>query len=57
VDDNGNPDDTDADGMPDYLEDANGNGSVDSGETDWQSATDPGLKVLITRPANNSTIP
>lgn len=33
----GLPLDTDADGSPNYLEDANGNGSVDSGETDWQS--------------------
>jgi hypothetical protein len=29
--------DTDGDGVPDYLEDANGNGSTDSGETDWQT--------------------
>src|SRR6266498_4099349 len=29
--------DTDSDGTPDYLEDANGNGSVDSGETDWKN--------------------
>jgi len=33
---NGAPIDTDSDSVPDYLEDANGNGSVDSGETDWQ---------------------
>jgi hypothetical protein len=57
VDDNGVPLDTDGDGIPDYLEDANGNGLVDSGETDWQSATDLGLKVIITRPKNNSFIP
>jgi hypothetical protein len=57
VDANGNPIDTDGDGIPDYLEDANGNGSVDSGETDWQSATDLGLKVIITRPKNNSSLP
>jgi hypothetical protein len=53
----GNPIDTDGDGTPDYIEDANGNGAVDSGETDWQSATDLGLKVVITRPKNNSVIP
>ena len=57
VDGSGNPLDTDGDGTPDYIEDANGNGVVDSGETDWQSATDSGLKVTITRPKNNSTIP
>jgi hypothetical protein len=50
----GQPYDTDGDGVPDYLEDANGNGAVDSGETDWQSATDLGLKVLITRPRNGA---
>jgi hypothetical protein len=57
VDANGNPIDTDGDGIPDYIEDANGNGAVDSGETDWQSASDLGLKVLITRPKNNSVVP
>jgi hypothetical protein len=51
------PIDDDGDGVPSYLEDANGNGSVQSGETDWQSATDLGLKVIITRPKNGSTIP
>jgi hypothetical protein len=53
----GLPIDTDSDGTPDYLEDANGNGSVDSGETDWQSGTDPGLRVLITRPRNGAILP
>jgi len=50
---NGVPIDTDSDGVPDYQEDANGNGSVDSGETDWQSYNSPnglstpnGLKVF-----------
>ena len=60
VDANGNPIDTDGDGIPDYLEDRNGNGVVDSGETDWQTpngATDLGLKVWITEPKNNSSIP
>lgn len=33
TDSDGNPIDTDGDGIPDYLEDYNGNGSVDSGET------------------------
>lgn len=50
LDADGNPVDTDGDGMPDYLEDTNGNGAVDSGETDWQNAADLGLKVRITVP-------
>jgi hypothetical protein len=57
VNGSGQPVDTDGDGTPDYLEDANGNGGVDSGETDWQSATDMGLKVWITRPRNGSILP
>jgi hypothetical protein len=36
VDGNGNPIDTDEDGVPDYIEDANGNGTTDEGETPWQ---------------------
>jgi len=53
----GLPYDFDGDGIPDWLEDFNGNGSVDSGETNWQDAGDSGLRVLITRPKNNSVIP
>ncbi len=53
----GFPIDTDSDGVPDYWEDGNGNGTVNSGETDWQSATDPGLKVLITRPRSGAILP
>jgi hypothetical protein len=34
----GLPWDTDGDGLPDYLEDRNGNGTFDSGETDWQTS-------------------
>ena len=32
---NGVPLDTDGNGLPDWYEDANGNGTVDSGETSW----------------------
>src|SRR5438445_8576019 len=53
----GLPYDADGDGIPDYLEDANGNGNVDSGETDWTNANDLGLKVLITRPRSGSSLP
>jgi hypothetical protein len=35
TDANRNPIDTDGDGTPDYIEDANGNGIVDSGEISW----------------------
>ncbi len=51
VDANGNPVDTDGDGEPDYVTDANGNGSTDSGELNWA------LKVFITRPRASSPIP
>lgn len=34
----GNPLDSNGDGIPDYLEDANGNGVVDGGETNWALA-------------------
>jgi hypothetical protein len=57
TDSDGIPIDTDSDGTPDYLEDANGNGTLNSGETDWTSPFDLGLRVLITRPKNNSIIP
>jgi len=53
----GQPVDSDNDLVPDYLEDLNGNNVVDSGETDWNSPSDLGLKVLITRPRNSSIIP
>jgi hypothetical protein len=57
TDANGNPLDYDGDGVPDYFEDLNGNGTPDSGETGWQSASDTGLKVWITEPKNNSNLP
>jgi hypothetical protein len=57
ADSSGNPNDQDGDGMPDYLEDRNGNGVVDSGETAFNSATDLGLKVTITRPNASSIVP
>lgn len=57
TDNNGNPLDTNGDGVPDYIEDANGNGLVDSGEIGWNINGDLGLNVLITRPKNNSVIP
>lgn len=49
--------DTDGDGLPDVIEDVNGNSAVDSGETSWQSASDTGLKIRISRPGANQPIP
>jgi hypothetical protein len=46
VDANGNRIDTDSDGLPDYLEDSNGNGLVDSGETDWRNPDTSGDGML-----------
>ena len=53
VDASRHPLDTDADGIPDYLEDLNGNGVLDPSliETDWQTFTTltnalPGLQVF-----------
>ena len=57
TDGNGNPRDNGGNGIPDYLEDANGNGVVDSGELDWDISHDPGLTVIITQPRNGSTLP
>ncbi len=48
TDANGTPLDYDGDGVPDYWEDANGNGSHDSaaGENDWRTYTSPnGLSI------------
>lgn len=49
--------DYDGDGLADYFEDHNGNGSVNSGETDWQNGSDLGLQVWITEPKSNSNLP
>jgi len=54
---NGIPLDSNGDGIPDYLEDANGNGLVDSGEIGWNIVGDLGLQVIIARPRNGSTLP
>jgi hypothetical protein len=54
---NGLPIDTAGTGTPNYLKDLNGNGTVDSGEINWLDPNDLGLKVVITRPKNNSVIP
>ena len=38
VDGNGNPLDSNGNGIPDYLEDANGNGVFDTGDpSDWRA--------------------
>jgi hypothetical protein len=57
VNGSGYPIDTDGDGLADYLEDSNGNGTVNSGETHWQDANDRGLSVLITQPKKHANIP
>jgi hypothetical protein len=55
VDQYGNPLDNNGDGIPDYLEDANGNGIYDSGDLgDWQGLN---LNVIITRPRNGGILP
>ena len=57
TDSNGNPLDTNGDGIPDYIEDANGNGLVDAGEIGWNLSNDLGLQVIISQPRNGSTLP
>jgi hypothetical protein len=57
TDANGAPFDTNGDGIPDYLQDANDNGLIDSGEIDWTTAGDPGLNVLITEPKRSANVP
>jgi len=46
VDGDGMALDSDGDGLADYLEDRNGNGTHDSGETDWE-ASDSGLGMTV----------
>ncbi len=55
VDGNGNPIDTDGDGMPDYLEDSNGNGVYDAGDAgNWlinaYNGLSPGNGLLVFTP-------
>ena len=52
TDNNGNPLDSNSDGIPDYIEDANGNGLVDNGESPWM--TQP--PVITLQPTNQSVI-
>jgi RHS repeat-associated protein len=47
---NGLPLDSNGDGIPDYLEDANGNGLVDNGETDWSAPP----TITLVNPTNTS---
>jgi hypothetical protein len=49
TDGNGVPLDSNTNGIPDYFEDANGNGLVDNGESNW------GLAIL-TQPASQSVV-
>jgi hypothetical protein len=47
LDTSGNPADTDLDGIPDYIEDANGDGIYDSGDpANWQVADTDGDGIL-----------
>ncbi len=57
VDGSGKPLDFDADGFADYIEDINGNGTVDGMETAWDSSSDPGFRIFITQPRFNTALP
>ncbi len=46
---NGLPLDSNSDGIPDYLSDANGNGLVDAGETNWAIA-------ILIQPSNQTVV-
>jgi hypothetical protein len=51
------PVDTNTNGIPDYIEDANGNGLVDGGESPWNTFGNQEFKVFIIRPRNGSQLP
>ncbi len=57
VDASNAPRDDDGDGLPNWLEDSNGDGDVDSGEGNWNNGQDAGLTVKITRPSGTSPTP
>jgi len=49
ADGNGNPLDVNGNGTPDYMEDSNGNGLIDTGETNWALA-------ILMQPANQTAV-
>jgi hypothetical protein len=51
------PVDTDGDGVPDWLEDANGNGVFDLSEGVWNDPADLGFQVRITEPKAEANVP
>jgi len=55
VDSQGAPLDTDQDGTPDYLEDANGNGQSDPGETPWSLAITSYPQSVTNQPGTTAT--
>ena len=55
TDSNGNPLDTDGDGTSDYLEDTNGNGMDDPGETPWDLAILSQPQSLTVPAGSNAT--
>jgi hypothetical protein len=57
TDNNGNPLDSNSDGIPDYLENPEGDGLDNSGEIGWNLGGDLGLTVIITQPRNGSILP
>ena len=57
LDATGKPLDSDGNGIFDYQADRNGNGLLDSGETDWKNAKDIGFSVRISRPRNGDFSP